>query len=90
MRKWREEKDETSCWNKAIETEIMFITLGRDAATPDTIRFWCKRRIELGKNTADDAQIKEALECAKQMEAEFDFIYLVTHPTDEKKTGTEP
>ena len=49
---------------------MIFVLLGRDAAAPVAIRAWVAERLRLGKNVATDAQIVEALDCAKTMEAE--------------------
>lgn len=61
-----------SCWNKARTDERVFVLLSRDAAAPAAIRAWCDERIRLGKNTIQDAQIREALDCADLMEVEWD------------------
>ena len=58
----------TSCFSKAHDDEVLFVLLGRDAATPDTIRFWVHKRLELGKNEASDPQIQTALLLARQIE----------------------
>jgi hypothetical protein len=70
MRKRDEVRSMSSCLVKAKHDEMMFVLLARDAAAPTTIRFWAHERIHLGKNTARDEQIKEALRCAEIMEAE--------------------
>ncbi len=70
MKKFDELTDPKSCMSRAREDEWTFVLLGRDQATPETIRFWCERRIELGKNKADDPQIVEARACADAIEAE--------------------
>jgi hypothetical protein len=49
---------------------MIFVLLGRDVAAPETIRYWANERIRLGKNTASDPEITEALECAATMETE--------------------
>lgn len=67
MIKTEEARKENSCWNKAADDERLFILLSRDKAAPETIEFWCKRRIEMGLNTELDPQIEEALMCAKLM-----------------------
>ena len=59
-----------SCWRKAKSNERVFVLLARDAAAPATIRAWVDERIRLGKNTIQDAQIREALDCADFMEEE--------------------
>ena len=62
--------DPKCCLGKAHEDEMIFVLLGRDVAAPSVIRFWAFERIRLGKNTADDPQIKEALQCTNAMELE--------------------
>lgn len=49
----------------------MFVLLGRDKATPATIRFWVNERIRLGKNTDIDDQIKQALLYAQLIETQL-------------------
>ncbi len=68
MNKAEHRRNANSCWSKARENEYLFILLGRDAAVPATIRYWASQRIALGKNTADDPQIHEALLLADQIE----------------------
>jgi hypothetical protein len=70
MLKRDESADPNSCWNRARDDEWTFVLLGRDIATPDTIRDWARRRVQLGKNTWDDAQIKKAIKAALLIEAE--------------------
>lgn len=70
MRKDEELTNPASCMSRAKPQEMTFVLLGRDVASPETIRFWAARRIELGKNKPDDPQITEALRCAETMEAE--------------------
>lgn len=60
----------TSCFNRARGFEMIFVLLARDAAAPAAIRAWVSKRIELGKNKADDPQILEALRCASIMEGQ--------------------
>lgn len=60
----------TSCWNKASPDERIFVLLARDAAPPYAIRAWVAERLRLGKNTASDPQILEAVDCAERMEKE--------------------
>ena len=59
-----------SCLNKARDNERLFVLLARDAAAPVAIRAWVAERLRLGKNKLDDAQIREALDCAARMEIE--------------------
>jgi hypothetical protein len=60
--------DSTSCFNRALNHEMIFVLLARDKAAPHAIREWCKERVRLGKNKPDDVQITEALRCAETME----------------------
>lgn len=68
MIKREELTNPTSCMSRAHENEMTFVLLGRDAAAPVAIRAWITERIRLGKNKLDDEQIKEARDCANQME----------------------
>lgn len=68
MRKQNEVGNPSSCLNRAVDGEMLFVLLGRDAAAPATIRFWVNQRLQLGKNQPSDEQIVEALACAKTME----------------------
>jgi hypothetical protein len=74
MRKKNETRCPTSCLNKAKEDEMLFILLGRDSAAPATISFWITERIRQGLNQHDDAQIIEAMECAKIMEKQNSIV----------------
>ena len=73
MRKWQEIQSPSSCFNKAGLDELVFVLLGRDAATPVAIRAWVDERVRSGKNKASDAQILEALETAKVIERASPF-----------------
>jgi hypothetical protein len=79
MLKQDEATNPNSCWNKGREDERMFVLLARDAAAPETLRFWAHRRVELGKNKPDDPQIVEALDCADRMEDEAKRINYRPH-----------
>jgi len=68
--KSKELKDPKSCLNKAKKGEWLFVLLGRDYATPATIRFWIGERLRLGLNKPGDAQLDEAEEAAASIEAE--------------------
>jgi len=70
MKKRDEIEDHESCFNKARDDERLFVLLARDAAAPVAVRAWVAERLRLGKNSADDDQIREAIECAQLMEAE--------------------
>lgn len=60
MLKRDELTDPNSCMNRARDDEMTFVLLGHDVATPAAIRAWIEKRIELGKNTCGDPQIREA------------------------------
>jgi hypothetical protein len=68
MLKRLELADPNSCMSRALTDEMTFVLLARDIAAPDTIRYWVRQRIANGKNSIDDPQITEALECALEME----------------------
>lgn len=70
MIKRDEIEDTESCFNKAQDSERLFVLLARDPAAPAAIRAWIAERIRLGKNAAGDEQIREALECADLMDLE--------------------
>jgi hypothetical protein len=70
MRKSREICDPESCFNRAKETEMVFVLLGRDRVAPWVIRLWCIGRCLIGKNKWNDRQIQDALWCAKLMQRE--------------------
>ncbi len=69
MLKREELADPQSCLNRAADDELIFVLLGRDVATRAAIRAWIDERIRLGKNTADDQQIRCALRCMRQAAA---------------------
>lgn len=58
----------SSCLNKAHDEEVLFVMMARDAAAPDAIRAWAQRRVDLGLNKADDAEIVEAIGAADLMD----------------------
>lgn len=68
MLKHKELADPTSCLNKAKDSEMLFVLLGRDPAAPVAIRAWMHERIRLGKNEPTDSQIVEATRCASEIE----------------------
>lgn len=68
MIKSEELTNPNSCMSKARDDEMTFVLLGRDPAAPKAIREWAARRVFLGKNNYTDPQIKEALDCANEME----------------------
>lgn len=70
MRKKDEIRNDDSCLNRAHYEEMLFVLLAHDIAAADAVRYWIKRRIELGKNKPDDPQILEAERCAQIMEKE--------------------
>ena len=59
------------CYENAEPDEPMFIFLARDECAPQILREWCDMRIRMGKNTPDDEQITEAIDCARAMEVWF-------------------
>lgn len=70
MRKLAELQTPSSCLNRASMGEMLFVLLGRDHASPATIRFWAQERIRIGKNLPSDTQITEAIACAEAIELE--------------------
>lgn len=68
MRKREELSNPNSCLNRAADDEMLFVLRGSDVAAPDTVRAWCRSRIEAGKNTKRDSQILEALAWAEAVE----------------------
>ena len=69
----------SSCWSKARDDERVFVLLARDAAAPETLRFWANLRVELGKNQPDDLQIVAAREDADRMADEASRINYRPH-----------
>jgi hypothetical protein len=67
MRKKQELSEPSSCLNRATETEMLFVLLGRDTAAPHAIEAWCAERIRQGKNELSDSQIQGAYACAMAM-----------------------
>jgi len=57
-----------NCYAAAMPDEPIFTILGRDAAGPATIRFWCSERARLGLDKSDDdiSRIATALGEANQ------------------------
>jgi hypothetical protein len=68
MKKKDELTNPRSCMSRAKDEEWTFVLLGRDEATPNTIRFWVNERINRGKNQPTDPQIIEALRAADEIE----------------------
>ena len=62
--------NQSSCFNRAVDDEILFVLLGRDEDAPDTIRDWVRRRVARGKDSLFSPTITEALACANRMDAE--------------------
>lgn len=67
MKKIDEIKNPSSCFNKALDSELVFVLLERDEAAPIAIQAWIEARIRLGKNSRDDSQIREAESILKEM-----------------------
>jgi hypothetical protein len=70
MLKRVELSDPNSCLNRARDDELLFVLLGRDLDTPDTIMEWIAKRIRRGKNKPGDAQIQEAFQIARTLAGE--------------------
>lgn len=87
MIKREELTNPSSCMSRAKDDEMTFVLLARDKAAPDAIRYWAWRRIDLGKNTADDPQIKEALECARTMDRATEGFMM---PQEKSGPSAEP
>lgn len=68
MRKDLELSTATSCLNKARPDQFVFVLVDHDVTMPGTIRDWCKRRMDAGKNKYGDEQILEALALADEVE----------------------
>jgi len=69
MTKIKEINDPDSCLNKGLDTELKFVIREVDIVAGDTVRDWCRRRIEKGKNTWNDSQIQEAMLWADRADA---------------------
>ncbi len=76
MRKCDEISNPRSCWNKARPNERLFVILDRDLAMAGTIRDWIARRIKLKLNRANDDQIIEAENLARDLESEQGVVYV--------------
>jgi hypothetical protein len=74
VRKIAEMQEGTSCWNRALPAELVFVLLGRDESAPEVIEFWVSCRLVRGQNLRTDSQITEALRLAKQMRMEHQGI----------------
>ena len=68
MTKYENMVDPTSCFNRALMDEPIFVLLGRDPAAPVAIRAWVEERERLGKNKPQDRQILDALDVSSLME----------------------
>jgi len=67
MLKKEELANETSCINKALPDEMVFVMLGRDQAAPIAIEAWISARIALGLNQPGDPELADAREAAEWM-----------------------
>lgn len=70
MKKKDELTNPDSCLSRATEDEWVFVLLGRDKTTANTIRFWVSERVRLGKNKVTDYQIVSAMEVARAIDLE--------------------
>lgn len=68
MKKSEELTNPNSCMSRAKDDEMTFVLLARDASAPGAIIAWVADRIRSGKNGPRDAQIIEAIACAREME----------------------
>lgn len=68
MIKKDELNDPGSCLNNAKNDEMVFVLRAHDIVASSVIRFWVSERIRIGKNRPDDVQIRNALDCALDME----------------------
>lgn len=57
-------KNSDPCIAKAFEDERLFVLMARDPSAPVVIRYW----VELNKGIQPEHKIKEALDCAEEME----------------------
>ena len=87
MIKSQEMSSKTSCLNRAMSHEMLFVLMARDKCAPETIRYWCDRRILVGLNKPEDKQILEALDIAELMELQRKSIKKVDQ--DKKKGHVE-
>ena len=90
MRKLDEIALPSSCLNRARDDEYLFVLLGRDIASPGTIRDWVRRRIALGKNKPDDPQMLEALETAAAIDAELCQCHRCLDQRDARTVSGQP
>lgn len=71
MKKSEELSNSQSCLNKASDTEMLFVLLGRDPAFAGTVRDWAQRRVRMGLNSRHDVKILSAIIDAGQVEAQM-------------------
>lgn len=72
-------KHNDPCLTKAFEDERLFVLMARDPTAPQVIRIWA----ELNKLTQPAAKLREAEQCAQEMErrcAEFNNRKELTLP----------
>jgi len=77
MLKKIELSDETSCINKALPDEMVFVLLARDAAAPVAIEAWIAERIRLGLNQPGDQLLADATETAEWMRRQRRVVRIV-------------
>lgn len=68
MIKLHELSDPDSCLSRAQDREMLFVLLARDRVGAMTIRVWCLLRWLFRRNRWGDAQIQNALACARHMD----------------------
>lgn len=74
-----EASNDASCFNRALNHEMVFVLLARDKSAPVAVRAWANDRVRTGKNNVEDALIQEALACATKMEQQQEEVYTEAH-----------
>jgi hypothetical protein len=74
MRRLEETLAKDSCLNRALDEELVFVLLGRDASAASAIRYWASHRVATAKNQRTDPEIVEAFKLADQMDKERSFM----------------
>lgn len=55
MKKKAERQSKTSCWNKALDDEPVFVLRGKDINAPSAVRHWAKMSTNQSHETRDEA-----------------------------------
>ena len=64
MRKWQEDEDRDSCWNKAAPEEPVFVLRAQDMLAPAVVELWARLAQLHGANPD---KVREAMDCAALM-----------------------